>query len=351
MSTSISGLTPPTAAWCVNQHNGGADVTIFIREDSKDLLPTLNTKVQSLFPGMSPQLRIKCSVLQSNNRGRAIRNSPLQSIFLNDQVPVIPRAAPLRQRTSMGTISTAQTSPTPPPGSWAAALMNGAKRLPVLPTLDHRPKKKKSATIGAVSNVHQGQQPQQVLRQQQNQPRTLLPSPASPVTASTTAGRVVTNFEQTTAWQELIARNASMEKRLTEMQTASTTLLDSLTRNIESLAAQLTEQRRHVDASIAAMATMTTHFDEQFRVNASLRDTLEQIAHRLQITPLLPQASAAALPNHSATASSNAVTVAPQLHLPGSGAASASNASTMTSSTATHAAANPARNGSAQRHG
>jgi hypothetical protein len=153
-----------------------------------------------------------------------------------------------------------------------------------------------------------------------------------------------------------VARNASMEKSLTEMQTASTTVLESLTRNIENLATQLAEQRRLVDASLGALATLTTHLDEQMRVNATFRQTLEQIVHRMQMTPPPPQTSASpvdlAASSSSVSAIGNMTVSPPQLsHRPGPGATSASDATNTTSSTETHAFANPARNGSAQRHG
>ena len=160
MSTSIPGLTPPTAAWCVNQHNGGADVTIFIREDSKDLLPTLNAKVQMLFPSVTPQLRIKCSIQETNTYGRVVRNAPLRNIFLNDQVPVTRRQVPAQRRA--GAASTTANQPPPPPGSWAAAVLHGVKRLPTSHTLDHRPKKKATESPSMPGNARQSRPAPQI---------------------------------------------------------------------------------------------------------------------------------------------------------------------------------------------
>jgi hypothetical protein len=320
LSTSIVGLTPPAAAWCVNQHNGGADVTIFVREDCRDQLPDLNTKVGALFPGMSPQLRLKCSVQQTNAHGRVLRNTPLRSIFLNEQVPVIARPPASVRSSHRATVTVTTTSSSslpslgpgpqpgspPPPGSWAAAVQHGVKRLPDVSTLNHRPRKQLSATVAAVAGAvgaksthsppaqkkqqqqgHQ-QQPTSVPKhsqppqpQQPTAPASSLPT--SPLTAATASAP---DFQHSAAWQELVARNAAMEQRLNEIQAASTAALATVTRNLEIVTAQLAEQQRMFNTNLNIVVAQLS---EQAALNVSLRAMLERILPTLQLQlPGLP---------------------------------------------------------------
>ena len=131
-------------------------MTIFVREDCRDQLPDLNTKAGALLPGMHPQLRLKCSVRQTNARGRTLRGTPLQSIFLNEHVPVIARPSASARSSHSATVTTTSSSQLsvgagflPPPGSWAAAVQHGMKRLADVSTLNHRPRKQ-PLTTGAV---------------------------------------------------------------------------------------------------------------------------------------------------------------------------------------------------------
>jgi hypothetical protein len=344
ISTSIPGLTPPTAAWCINQHNGGADVTIFIREDSKETLLTLNAKAQTLFPGMSVQLRIKCSVLESNSRGRINRFTPRRSIFLNEQVPVTRRPViPANQRVTA--VSYAQASSPPPPGSWAAAVLHGVKRLPDLSTLNHRPKKKTSDSTnandnGGVRNTVPPKSQQQPPQKHQQQPKSS-PTAATtqPTASNTTAAAAPLHQSESVAWQELEARNAAMEQRLNEMQAASSSMLERLTRSMESITVQLAEQQR----------TFALHLQEQMAVNASFRAALEQIVQRLQV----PQpASFSEVLSRSHPASPIVTEVRSntlQSHLISGVNTVSSQPSTLISEAS--ASASPARNGLARSHG
>jgi hypothetical protein len=174
MSTSIPGLTHPTAAWCVNQHNGGADVTIFIREDASDALPTLNDKIKALLPSSTPNLRMRTTFKQPDENGRIHNGCKTVTVCLNQVVPVVPN----RKRPDRSS-----TTPPLPFGSFAQAAMRGFKRLSDNPTLNHRPNKKQAEDDEHKNGwTHQQRQterpqPQQShqQRQQQNLPQPHLP--------------------------------------------------------------------------------------------------------------------------------------------------------------------------------
>jgi hypothetical protein len=149
MSTSIAGLTHPTAAWCVNQHNGGADVTIFIREDASNALPPLNAKIKALIPSSTPDLRMRTWLRYPDEKGRVHSGCQTVAVCLNEVVPVVPnRRRPDRP----------STVPPPPPGCFAQALLRGYKRLPASSTLDHRPNKKQADEVEPQNRVSEQQQ-------------------------------------------------------------------------------------------------------------------------------------------------------------------------------------------------
>jgi hypothetical protein len=283
MSTEIPGLTPPHAAWCVNQHNGGADCTIFIREDSKDLLPTLNAKVKALFPLSNPQLRMKCSIQETNTYGRVIRNTPLRTVFLNDQVPVVRSPTSTRPKVGAMIASTSQAQPPPTPGSWAAAVLQGVKRLPDNPTLNHRSRKRQPAVAQAppAPPQQQRQQQQQQQRQRQKQQSAsehLQPSPPSTQVPSNSPSNP--DIRMGAAWQELMARNAEMEQRLNEMSSTSASLMENLTRNLNAVVIQLDDQRQ---AFTAALASVTNQLAAQAIRNDQFSAIIQTIAQQLGI--------------------------------------------------------------------
>jgi hypothetical protein len=280
MSTGIPGLTPPNAAWCVNQHNGGADCTIFIREDSRDLLPTLNAKVKALFPQSTPQLSIKCSIQEANVYGRVLRNTPLRNVFLNDQMPVV--RSPTSTRPKGGAMIASMLLPQSPPapGSWAAAVLQGVKRFPDTPTLDHRPKKRQPAVAQSPPTQPQQQQQQQQQRpKQQSASEHVQPSPPSTQVPSNRPSNP--DIRMSAAWQELMARNAEMEQRLDSMSAASASLMETITRNLDAVVAQLNDQRQ---ALTAGMASMANQLAAQTTINDQFRLTLATIAQKLGLT-------------------------------------------------------------------
>ena len=383
VSTSVVGLTPPDAAWCVNQHNGGADVTIFVREDCRDQLPDLNTKVAALLPGMHPQLRLKCSVQQTNARGRVLRSTPLQSIFLNEQIPVMARPSASARSPHSVTVTTTFSSSQPssgpgsgslpPPGSWAAAVQHGVKRLPDVSTLNHRPRKQPSTTgaaaAGSVGAKNTPSPPTQKKQQlQQSQQQTLKPTsvsthsqpsqsqqPTAPVSSLPTsalgaATGPAADFQRSAAWQELVARNAAMEQRLNEIQTASTAALATVTRSLEMVTAQLAEQQRMFNTNLNMVVAQLS---EQAALNMSLRAMLERFLPtyqpQLPSLPMPPPASSAHRGGTSVSVGSHDNATFARGNPPAEVGDPLTMSVSLTSEDSAHAS--PARNGQGARHG
>jgi uncharacterized protein YlxW (UPF0749 family) len=83
------------------------------------------------------------------------------------------------------------------------------------------------------------------------------------------------------AWQELMARNAEMEQRLDSMSAASASLMETITRNLDAVVAQLNDQRQ---ALTAGMASMANQLAAQTTINDQFRLTLATIAQKLGLT-------------------------------------------------------------------
>jgi hypothetical protein len=379
ISTSIPGLTPPNAAWAVKQSNGSAVVTLFIREDSHvlDLVPKLNHKVLLLFPGTKPQISARSGFHETDARGRFMPNTPPRYIYLTERAPAVPRQQPAPLRAAAGTVASlraaATTSP-PSPGSWAAAVLQGAKRLSEVTTLNHRPKKNPKPTTTASpagppsttppQQQHQRQHPQHPTLPKQPKPSgnqaPYSPASAPSSSAATTTAPPTVDIQQTSAWKELQARSAAMEQRLTDMQASTSSMLNAMAHNLEIVSAQLDEQRRAFHTSIDRIVHQ---LHEQALMNASVRDALEQITQRLNLSPpAMPMPSAAGVahqqapqPNSGSAAvgpQAGTMSTAPLTHHPtmGSGVTYASTlrASTLTSKSS--ATATPAHNGEAACH-
>jgi hypothetical protein len=249
VATSIPTLMPPAAAWCVNQYNGGADVSLFIREENKQDLLQLNACVKALFPLMHPELRLKCTVLQTNQRGRVIPRTAAHSIFLNEVVPVVRPAAPARR----DPVASPASGAPPAPGSWAAVVQHGVKRLPVVNTLNHRPKKKQSggAAAGAVPQDSSNTKPLHQQRQEHpSQQKQKQKQPQHPqAQGQQPAERPVA--EKSAPLQELDARLAALEQRLNKIDT--TTTLQRVMTSLEKLTARFDEHVQQVNATLSIL--------------------------------------------------------------------------------------------------
>jgi hypothetical protein len=190
-------------------------------------------------------------VLQTNERGRVIYRNTVKSMFLNEVIPVV-RPAPHARRDP---VANSLPSAPPAPGSWAAAVQHGIKRLPVVNTLNHQPKKRQSDGGAAVyapqpplsnpktnskSSYQQGQPNLKPQPTQEQHPVVQPPHPAVEMNAHLNA---------------LDARLAALEHRLSKMDMTTTT--ERLLHNVEMLTARL---EQHVQQSNAIFAILNQRF-------------------------------------------------------------------------------------------
>ena len=327
ISTSIPGLTSPNAAWIVRQYNGGAQVALYIREDSHvlDLVPTLNDKIKLLLPGTQPYISVKASFHETNARGRIIPNTPPRFIFFTERPPVAANPKPVsQQRATLAAFRAGAATSPPPPGSWAAAVLHGAKRLAEVVTLNHRPKKsskqpssdvQRSGVAGSPPKVspraqqsHHQQQHQRQHAPGGDQPK-LSGSQATHTTASAAASNTATSTAppaldilQTSAWQELVAHNAALEQRLTAMENASTTMYANISRTMNALTAQLDKQQVACDDLQRATHRICARLDEQHATNATFLESLRRHSQELHLSaPSVPTLTTnfSAVPQHT----------------------------------------------------
>jgi hypothetical protein len=273
VTTSKPELMPPFAAWSVNQYNGGADVSIFIREDNKQELLRLNDYVRELLSVPQSELRLKCTVFQSGPRDRTIPRTH-HTVFLNQVVPVVRPAPTARREPLIGTTTAAP----PAPGTWAAAVLHAVQRLPASDTLNHRPKKRKSgggngagaspktpsrdqpvrqaaqSSSPPLSARQQGQQ-QQPQQQQHAQPHRQQ-SPVHP------------------AKDEFDSRFAALEQRLHQIETTATQRLHRALTNVEALTNRFDEHAKQ----------LTRVVEQLERVSS----TLNLVCAHLRLSPPLP---------------------------------------------------------------
>jgi len=126
----------PTAFWSVTQRIGNAVVSLWIREEHKELLADLNDHVRSIIPQSQPALRVACTVVKKSKRGRIDRDSAIK-IFLTDQTKVSPPTAERRPPQS----SLQSRASVAAPGSYAARVIAGVRRAAETSSLNHRPRK------------------------------------------------------------------------------------------------------------------------------------------------------------------------------------------------------------------
>lgn len=286
ISTSIPALIRPYGAWVVNQHNGGATVTIFVREDLKDELVGLSGKLRARFPTTNPRLNVKVSLQETGSRGGDLRNRKLIPLYLEQYTETVVTKPQRAQR------ETVSTSPEHAPHNadrWLAAVHQGlqGKRLPENNTLDHRPKKKTDNHDNGTNKVQQPpprqpspqqQQPSQQQRpknqpknqqqhQQSTQPKPSQPT-APPQPAPVSSPTAPFDFKATAAWKELEAQNVEMKRQV-----------ENITAHMKSTTAQINSQLETITQRLQlTVENMTTEF------SAKLKDTNDLLTKTIQDT-------------------------------------------------------------------
>jgi hypothetical protein len=234
-------------------------------------------------------------------------------------------------------------------------VIQGVKRLPDTSNLNHRQRKKTLTEENAPSTPQKQQQKQQQKPSQLLQPST----PAQYTTSNTTP---TPDIRLSPEWHALVARNAEMEKRLDALNTTSASVLQTLTRNLDTVMAQLADQQR---ASTNIVQHMLAQFETQAMMNNYFTATLASIAQKLGVTVAvapstsLPQQTGAALTPTPQQPVQHPVPrqVHPGLlpsthsmgHAPTTTPAATTNTFSLTSEVS--ASANPARSGLAASHG
>jgi hypothetical protein len=125
----------PSAHWKVTQRIGGAVAEVWIREENRELMATLNDVVVSSLRLPTAALRVACSTVPKKRSGQPDW-SKQRKVFLTSHTKVSP--PPAQQRTIIPA-----TSPvlSPPATTWALRLGEGVKRAAEIASLNHRPRK------------------------------------------------------------------------------------------------------------------------------------------------------------------------------------------------------------------
>jgi hypothetical protein len=303
----------PHAHWAVDQRIGNAAVSVWIREEHKELLAQLNDIARPFAPQSQASLRIACTVVQKSKRGRINYNSAVK-IFLTEPTKVSPPVAQQRPL-SLPALS---PSPAPAPGSYAARVMDGVRRAQTA-ALNHRPRKtartetQPSATPPS-SSQHAVGSPSASQQLPSSQPSststtTQLPRPNrdQKATGVNTNQRDISSSGETAS---LDARMAQLEARLTQrLEQRMNEIMEQHTAVIERMTATIADSLgRHMDAMFqrfAAFGLPSTHrvspSEDQVEQTHS-RGALPTPASQLQSTvPYTPSLHAAGPPSISLT--------------------------------------------------
>jgi len=359
LSTSVPGLCPPNAAWVVNQQPGHARVTLYLRDDPQvlDLVSTINPVAEQLFPGTQPRISARVSYHPKEANGR-IQYGKQVHIPLTDPQPAAPKQTHARTWASLPSPTASASSL--PSGSWAALVLNGGKRIAESAALNHRPRKHakpqdshaRGGSPSAGSPPSAASKPHQQ-HKQQNKPHGQLQPATTPVAskAAASAALPVVDFQQSTAWKDMLARSAALEQRLEQMQTASSAMFATMTRQMESLTALVENQQRDTMASFTRsldtiVAQLTARLETQFHAltaGFSQQFTTMQADMNAQLHSQLTAISRAGPPLRP----TSALSVAGR---PSTSASSSSPGQPHSPQSLTSASATPATNGAAVSH-
>ena len=312
-------------------------MTIFVREDAKDSLVGLNTRIHTAFPHLTPMLNVKVSLQETGPRGGVKRNTKWVNVYLDRQS--LPKVNTIT-KPFKATVSTSADVPPPEAGTWAAMVhrgLQGVKRVSENTSLDHRQKKQsavdkeqhpqpqpnQSQTKQQSKQQHlkQGkqQQKQQTKAVQPQQPSLPMAAPQPAPMAPSIVGFDIT---ATPAWKALEARNADMKRQLDEVQAKSTSMFTEFTNKMENLSTRLNEQlestvdkfaaqldnaQRETEELVTfvrgqqadtntALAQISDRFNKiaaQFNAHNAILTTIAQALHIALPTPSMQQPPAA----------------------------------------------------------
>jgi hypothetical protein len=245
----IQELPTSVARWIVHQRVGGSMVSLIVREDLREIVASLNDRLRTVLDLPTAALRITCTVVRRQRGGGIIPNSELR-------VSLTPEVSPPRSPLPRAPRAAALLTSPPPPGSWAARLVDGVRRA--------APRKTSSSTSPLLKG---GADPDGV------------PSPSSsssvpqqkqsPPAQSVSSANAAAVSTQPAAWESAFAALrtnvadlakhyealADIPRQLAVLQTQQRTFQEQQ----HERARQQDEKERRLDASMSELVVMVNH--------------------------------------------------------------------------------------------
>jgi len=155
----------PNAYWSVQRRIGNGVVSLWIKEQHKDSLAELNEWTCSALGLPQSALRVACTVVKKNRRGRLNHESAIK-VWLTPDIKVSPPPAQQPHRGTQPAPSPSFPSRTQPTGSYAMKLAEGIRR-----SQERNPQSPMQASSSQISKAAKPAQPpmQQQGRQGQQQ--------------------------------------------------------------------------------------------------------------------------------------------------------------------------------------
>jgi hypothetical protein len=307
----------PSAYWSVTQRIGNGVASLWIREEHKELLASLNVNVCTLLQKPQAALRVACTVVRKHRRGRLDYGSALK-IFLTPNTKVSP---PAEQDRSLESRPSSTAVLPAVPGSYAARVAEGIKRAAENAALNHKPRKEQRSVpttlpappsspgpvaAGAASVKFYAMPKKQLPAKQTQQPGQ--PSNSQPTPSNGTSGNAsltisATQGEGSHSDPDVAHHDSHTNKG---KETASATELDARLAAFEAQMMHQMEARiaRQMEEKIAIFQTMCQRMFNSLMVEMQSRigDMMEQIQSQLQVgragsapllvsVPLQPSAS------------------------------------------------------------
>jgi hypothetical protein len=231
----------PSAYWDISHRIGNVSVSLWIREESRELPPELNDIARSILGIQSPDLRIASTVAKRKGRGRGLDFSNTEKIFFTHPTKIAP--PPTERRVLPSAVGSSSASQLPLT-AYSTKLLDGLKRNAEMRALNHRPRKeqRQSAPPKSVSPLAAPATKSTTKASQQQQQQNLVPPPSA--SAGVSSG--ITNSVVT--MESIDARMAAFEARITQqlesrINSLISTQLNAWESRIQSMIVTVIESR------------------------------------------------------------------------------------------------------------
>ena len=274
----------PIGHWSVDQRIGNGTASLLVREDCKEIMAHFNEHVASLLQLQQPALalRVACTVLRRGRNGRLDYNSytkvfltPPTTVSPPPQLARLPRSRPAALSPSEPT-GARQTVTVAVPGSYAARLADGLKRVSEQAALDHRPRKERRHDLPQPAANAQPVSP----------PRVPVSSPPRQQQSDSTRASVATigSAAATLSVQD----SRTLEDRLVEFEGKLMTAIDD--RIIKALDASMERILGRMDAKVgASLSTAMSEIKEM--IAAQVREVVRGATSSHSTVPVRPALS------------------------------------------------------------